>query len=533
MRLREIGWLAVNGPAAELPYRAPELHGPADAVSAPEGHRPRGTWCGGNDHPVAGDLLDPPGRCPEQEGLPRAGLVDHLLVELAHAPAVGQVDPVHPAVGDRPRVRDGELPRALPRPNRVRDPVPHDPRPQLGELLRRVPAVEHVEHVVEQLPGELRERVGAADELVQLRHRQLLLLRDRHRHDLLGEDVERIPGHDRRLDLPFPHALHDDRGLEQVRAELREDPPLRDLADAVAGAADSLKPARDGLRRLDLEDQVHRAHIDPKLEGGCGHEAGELPGLEQLLDHEPFLPRKRAVVRTGNLDVRVLGRPGAICLLAAGGGVLLRRELVEAHGEPLRAAAVVHEDDRRAVSPNQPEELRVDRGPDRAAGGGVARLGLHLRLGVGLAHVLDGDLDPHVERLAQAGVHDRAVAAATREEPPDLLERALGGRQPDPLDRAPRLALQPLQGERQVRAALRLRHGVDLVDDRPLDAVEQLPGPGGEHQVERLRRGDQDIRRLAKHRLALPLRGVARPDRDRDVAADPLQRRAEVALDVV
>ena len=40
-----------------------------------------------DEHAVARDLLDPPGRGAEHERLPGPGLVDHLLVELAHAAA--------------------------------------------------------------------------------------------------------------------------------------------------------------------------------------------------------------------------------------------------------------------------------------------------------------------------------------------------------------------------------------------------------------------------------------------------------------
>jgi hypothetical protein len=66
---------------------------------------------------------------------------------------------------------------------------------------------------------------------------------------------------------------------------------------------------------------------------------------------------------------------------------------------------------------------------------------------------------------------------------------------------------------------------------------------GGDHQIKRLGRGDQDVRRLADDRLALGLRGVARAeggaDRRQVVAqllgdfGDLLQRLVEVALDVV
>jgi len=96
--------------------------------------------------------------------VPRPRLVDHLLVELADAPAaVDQVDAEEPAVGDRARVGDGEPPRALPAPHDTAGAVPDDPRPQLGELVRGVAAVEHVKHVLELDARELGERIGAAD----------------------------------------------------------------------------------------------------------------------------------------------------------------------------------------------------------------------------------------------------------------------------------------------------------------------------------------------------------------------------------
>src|SRR5205823_2581342 len=119
VRLLELRRLAVDGPAGELPDSAPELDRAADAVAAPERDRAGRPRCGSADHAVARDLLDPPGGGAEQERLSRPGLVDHLLVELADPPAVGQVDAVEPAIRDRPGVRDRELTRAPPRPDRV------------------------------------------------------------------------------------------------------------------------------------------------------------------------------------------------------------------------------------------------------------------------------------------------------------------------------------------------------------------------------------------------------------------------------
>jgi hypothetical protein len=97
----------------------------------------------------------------------------------------------------------------------------------------------------------------------------------------------------------------------------------------------------------------------------------------------------------------------------------------------------------------------------------------------------------------------------------------------------PRLLDQPLEREREVRAALGLRDGVDLVQDHRLGALEDLPRLAREHQVERLRRGDQHVGRVADHVAPLLLRRVAGADGDVQLGPDPAQRRAQVLLDVV
>ena len=72
------------------------------------------------------------------------------------------------------------------------------------------------------------------------------------------------------------------------------------------------------------------------------------------------------------------------------------------------------------------------------------------------------------------------LAAGPDEEAPDLLERVLRRAQADPLEggaagRIPPFArderLQALERQGQVRAALGVRDGVDLVDDHGVDAA--------------------------------------------------------------
>ena len=342
-----------------------------------------------------------------------------------------------------------------------------------------------------------------------------------HGDDLLGEHVERVAGDDGGLDLPLAHPLGDDRALEQVGAELGEDAALRRVADVVAGAADPLQPAGDGLGRLHLQHEVDGAHVDAQLEAGGGHQARQLAGLQLVLDDQPLLARQRAVVGAGDLHRRAVG-------------VVVGGELVEADREPLGAAAVVDEHDRRAVLADELEDLRVDRRPDRLAG----RLGAgeRVKLDVGLLrldHALHGHVDLEVERLAHAGVDHPARALRADHEAADLLERVLRRRQADPLHRPLGHLLQALERDREVRAALGLRDGVDLVDDHGLGAGEDLPHLAGEHQVQRLGRGDEDVRRVLGHVPPVLLRGVAGADADAHLGADPAQRRAQVLLDVV
>ena len=96
--------------------------------------------------------------------------------------------------------------------------------------------------------------------------------------------------------------------------------------------------------------------------------------------------------------------------------------------------------------------------------------------------------------------------------------------------------------KRQVRAALGRHERVDLVDDDRVDRAQRLARVRRQEQVERLRRGDQDVGGLAQEPGALDRRRVAGADGDRRlvirVAArdrpvrDAGERRPQVSLDV-
>src|SRR6266568_4904380 len=94
------------------------------------------------------------------------------------------------------------------------------------------------------------------------------------------------------------------------------------------------------------------------------------------------------------------------------------------------------------------EQARIDRGPDAVEG--AARLFLRGES----RHVLDRDLDAHLHRLEAAGVNDRHLAAGAAEETRDLLQGPLRRGQADSLRLDFRDGAQPLETQREVRAAL-------------------------------------------------------------------------------
>ncbi len=520
------------------PDRPAELERPPDRIAVPERELARDSGRGLDGHPVVADLEHPPGAGSEHDHVavhPGPKLVDHLLVQLADPPAgrarvADDEHPEQPPIGNRAPRRHGHDPRIAPSLDRARHPVPGDPRLQLGELVGGIGAGEHRQDALEGLPRQRFVRQGPADRRSQLVDRPAI--HHGHRHDLLGQDIERIARDLGRLDRPGMHPLGHDRRLEQVAPVLREDHPFRRRVHLVAGPADPLEAAGDRGRRFDLDHEVDRAHVDPQLEAGGGDDRRQAARLEVVLDRQALLAGDRAVVRPDQL---------------------LAGQLVQALGEPLGQAPAVAEDDRAPMGPDQLEDPGMDRGPDAdpqvaRCAGPAERAGGPLLERNALAepaHVLDRDDDRQLEGLARAGVDDSDLAAwaDATEESGDQLERPLGGRQPDPLGRLARQPLETLEAEGQVGPPLRAGDRVDLVDDHVLDPGQAGPGRAGQEQVERLGGRDQDVGRPPGGGPTFFRTRVAGAQADRDLGdritaqaggpGDPGQRRAQVALDVV
>ena len=501
-----------------------ELGGSAEGVALPE-RQPAGDAGRRRDqHPVVGDVLDPPAGRAEREDVADPGLVDHLLVELADPPAgalADEEDPEQPAVGDGAAARDGEPLRAGAAGDGAADAVPDDAGAELGELVGGVPPAEQVEGRLEGAAGEGGERCAAAYEVVEVVDRPRL--EGGGGDDLLGEHVERVGRDAHRLDGAGAHPLDGHGGLGEVAAVLGEEHAARHLADLVAGAADALEGAGDAGRGLDLDDEVDRAHVDAELEAAGGDDAGEAAALEVVLDDRPLLLGDRAVVGLGDDDLGSGARSGlghdlgrllaGLRQVAAGpvGG-----DLVEARGQPLGEAAGVGEDDGGAVLLDEVDDVLLDVRPDRAAAAVVGVVvGLDL-VAVGCRHVLDGDDHLEVPGLVGRRGHDVDGRVAA-EEPGDLVERPYGRGEADPLGGLLEERVEALEADGQVGAALASGDGVHLVDDDGVDTAEGLARLRGQHQEQRLGRGDEDVGRLAGQPAPLLGGGVTGPDADADL----------------
>ena len=278
--------------------------------------------------------------------------------------------------------------------------------------------------------------------------------------------------------------------------------PRDDRADLVPGPTDPLQPARDRRRRLDLDDQIDRAHVDAELEAAGRDHARQPARLQIGLDQRPLLLADRAVVcpgdqrrrgeRRAGLSHHWAGEPasGQLQLGSLGG------DLVQPGGQALGQPAGVREDDGGLVRGDQVEDVLLDVRPDRRVpwrpGGRPRRLDLGVRQ---LGHVLDRHDDAQVPLLGELRLDHRHRPLAA-EEARDLLDRPDRRRQPDPLGRLGQQGVEPLERERQMRAALGAGDRVHLVDDDRLHAAQRLARLRREQQEQRLGGGDQYVGRL-------------------------------------
>src|SRR5688500_5594356 len=112
----------------------------------------------------------------------------------------------------------------------------------------------------------------------------------------------------------------------------------------------------------------------------------------------------------------------------------------------------------------------------------------------------------------------RTIRVEAHEEARDLVERSLRGGEPDALERTPGELFETFERECEMRTALRRDHRVDLVDDDGLDVTKALARRARQHEVQGLRRRDEDVRRRLRETCAVLRRRVAGADRDAGLA---------------
>ncbi len=117
-------------------------------------------------------------------------------------------------------------------------------------------------------PKQKETKVGEVlcsfDEVEEIVSRPLPVCR--RGHQLRGKDVERVSRNGRVLDLAVEHAPRYDGTFDEITAVLGEDHALGRLTDLVPRPTYALEPSRHGPRRLDLDHEIDRAHVDAQLE---------------------------------------------------------------------------------------------------------------------------------------------------------------------------------------------------------------------------------------------------------------------------
>jgi len=208
------------------------------------------------------------------------------------------------------------------------------------------------------------------------------------------------------------------------------------------------------------------------------------------------------------------------------------------------------------VADDEVHQAFLDVGPDRGAGarlgqgagGGTREVDVFRRRAGQVGQVRDRDHDVDLQFLGDVRAHrDDGTTALLRravagEEVGDHLGGPDGGGQADALGRFGEERVETFQRDREVGPSLGAGDGVYLVQDHRPHPPQARASARGEDEVERLRRGDKDVRRPGAEGAALGRRGVARAGSDADLrqgeagprggVADADQRGAQVPLDV-
>ena len=287
--------------------------------------------------------------------------------------------------------------------------------------------------------------------------------------------------------------------FQHLEAVGRHQHAFRRLVHAMIGTADALQHARGALRRADIDDQIDVAPVDAEIERGRANHGAQAARRHRGFYLAPLRHVERAVMQ-GDGEIVVVDVP---------------KILKNTFG----LAARVDKDQRGAMRLDERINLaqRIARrmtGPRHA-----------------FARVEHGDIG----RCAGFGddeVGERGAAALRHHETAQVVGLGHGRRQPD-AGEVRRQAKQPRQAEREQIATFRSHQGVQLIKDHALERAEQIGRVGGgQEQRQLLRRGEQNLRRIAALALALGARRIAGARLDADRQPHLGNRRFQIARDI-
>ena len=444
-------------------------------------------------------------------------------------------------VGNRPAIGQRGQIGAAPRPHAAIDGVEMQqgpaPAPAGGIAIGK-----HAHDIVELGAGEVAVRPGAPRQGEQGIEVEPFFVHGGFRDDLLGEDVERFFRHADAVQPAIADRIKQGRGLAQVVPAQREQHALRGAIDGVAAAAHALQEGGDAFGRGKLRDEIDMADVDAEFHRSRGHEDFQLARLELPLGGEAVVPAHAAMV---------------------GAHRAFAEALAQSQRKPLGQAAGVDENQGGVVGQDQLNQPLVQLIPDFRAHHRRERRPRHFHRNLHLAaeaRVDDGAVESPRRGLCgfdTAGFGRCRIPIHIRFRPRgragqkagDGFHRFLRRRQPDALQGPPARRgnerFQPLDRQRQMRAALVAEHGVYLVEDQRFNLGEHgPPARARQQQIQRLGRGDQDMRWARRHLAALVGGGVPGAHRDADARAgtgigiakqfgDAGQGNLKIAVDVV
>ena len=277
-----------------------------------------------------------------------------------------------------------------------------------------------------------------------------------------------------RIEFATPHRVQQCRAFDQVVARGGKQPRFGNPLHGMTRAPGALQECGNRPRRRKLADQVDLADVDTELQR-CGRDqCAQLSRLQAALGVEALFLRQAAVMRGD----RILAEPF---------GEMARRAFDRAAG--------VGEDQRGAVLFDQSGEVVVYNPP---------RVVAHHRLQRDVRQ-----FDCKVTCALVAGV-DGGAGPVGGEEPRDLFNGFLRGRQPDARAVAPAQRIQSLQRQREMTAAFTLHQRMDFIDDHRARGLQHATSRLRTQQdIQRFGGGHHDVRRALAHCVALGLGRIA------------------------